>query len=134
VNSRYYISRDANTPIVDEVYAQVHVNGVPVDECREFRDNLMVAFSTTQFIKGFAMIFPKAFLQEMKDGESKIDDKWNNAAIKESKILPPTGLPLKIKYQISDSKDIKTLWNLKLAMVGCGRDELKTDPSEPKKK
>ena len=123
VNMRYYVHRDANPPFVDELYAQVHVNGVPVDECREYRDNLMVAFSTTEFVKGFAMIFPKAFMQEMKDGDSKIDNKWNNAAIKNSKILPPEGLPLKIKYRISDSKDIKNLANLKLTMEACGKDK-----------
>lgn len=82
VNARYYISKEANTPIVDEVHAQVHVNGVPVDQCREYRDNLMVVFSTTEFVKGFAMIFPKAFKQAWNEEESKIDDKWNNAAIK----------------------------------------------------
>jgi hypothetical protein len=123
VNMRYYVPRDANPPFVDELYVQVHVNGVPVDKCREYRDNLMVVFSTTAFVKGIAMIFPKAFMQEMKDGESKIDDKWNNAAIKNSKIIPPEGLPLRIKYRISDSKDIKNLANLKLTMESCGKDK-----------
>ena len=130
VNVRYYVPRDANPPFVDELYAQVHVNGVPVDKCREYRDNLMVAFSTTAFVKGIAMIFPKAFMQEMNDGESKIDDKWNNAAIKKSKILPPEGLPIKIKYRISDSKDIKNLANLKLTMESCGKDKPKSGQSE----
>jgi len=60
-------------------------------------------------VKGFAMIFPKAFKQAWNEEEVAIDKKWNNAGIKESKILPPEGLPLKIKYRISDSKDIKML-------------------------
>jgi hypothetical protein len=127
VNSRYYISKGDNVPIFDDLHARVHVNGVPVDQCREYRDNLMVAFSPAEFVKGFVMIFPKAFMREMKDEESKIDDKWNNAAIKKSRIIPPEGLPLRIKYRISDSKDIKTLWNLKLSMAGCGKDKPTSD-------
>ncbi len=121
VNARYYISKDAKTPIVDEVHTQVHVKGVPVDRCREYRDNLMVVYSPAEFVKGFAMIFPKAFKQAWNEEEVKIDKKWDNAGIKDSKILPPDGLPLTIKYRLSDSKDIKALWKLKLTMESCGK-------------
>jgi hypothetical protein len=81
----------------------------------------MVAFSTAAFVKGFAMIFPKAFKQAWNEEEVKIDKKWDNAGIKDSKILPPDGLPLTIKYRLSDSKDIKALWKLKLTMESCGK-------------
>ncbi|MFZ4439682.1 MAG: hypothetical protein ACOYOS_14740 [Syntrophales bacterium] len=119
VNSRYYISKDARVPYVDDVQAQISVNGAPVDTCREYRDNLMVAYSPTEFVKAFATQFPKVFMQNWRGEDSKVDDKWTNTGIKDSKILPPEGLPLKIKYRISDSKDIKTLWNLKLSMGAC---------------
>ncbi|MFZ4440257.1 MAG: DUF1566 domain-containing protein, partial [Syntrophales bacterium] len=54
-----------------------------------------------------------------------------NSGIKNSKILPPEGLPLKIKYRISDSKEIKALWNLKLTMVECDPDKIKSAQSKP---
>jgi hypothetical protein len=123
VNAKYYIAKDSNIPNVNEVKAQIHVNNAPVDSCREYRDNLMIVFDPLSFAKGFIMIVPSLFTQAYNDEDPKVDQKYDNAAIKESKILPPEGLPLKIKYRISDSKDIKTLWNLKLAMVGCGKDK-----------
>ncbi len=119
VNSRYYISEDARVPDVDDVQAQISVNGIPVDTCREYRDNLMVVYSPTEFVKAFASQFPKVFMQKMRDEDSKVDDKWTNSGIKNSKILPPEGLPLKIKYRISDSKEIKNLANLKLSTSNC---------------
>lgn len=79
----------------------------------------MVVYSPTEFTKGFAMIFPKAFMQSWNEEEVAIDKKWDNAGIKNSKILPLGGLPLKIKHRIADSKEIKTLWNLKLSMGAC---------------
>ncbi|MFZ4439955.1 MAG: DUF1566 domain-containing protein [Syntrophales bacterium] len=131
VNSRYYISKDASVPYVDDVQAQVSVNGVPVDTCREYRDNLMVSYSPTEFVKAFATQFPKVFMQNWRGEDSKVDSKWTNTGIKDSKILPPEGLPLKVKYRISDSKEIKTLWNLKLTMVECDPDKLKSAQSKP---
>lgn len=121
VNSRYYISKDASVPYIDDVQAQVSVNGTPVDTCREYRDNLMVAYSPTEFVKIFATQFPKVFMQNWRGEDSKIDDKWTNTGIKNSKILPPEGLPLKIKYRISDSKEIKNLASLKLTTSTCQR-------------
>ena len=121
-NNKYNISKDADTPIVDEVYAQVHVNHIPVDKCREYRDNLMVVYSPMEFAKGLALTFPKAFKQAWNEEEIVIDEKWDNKGIKNSKIIPAEGLPLKIKYNISDSQDIKTLWKLKLTMESCGKD------------
>jgi len=127
VNSKYYIpTRELKTPIIDEVHAQVHVNGVPVDKCREYRDNLMVAYSPTAFVIGFVNLFPKMFMKKMNNEEGQDEEpsdtsKWDNAGIKNSKIIPAAGLPLKIKYRISDSKDIKQLRNLKLSMDSCGK-------------
>ena len=118
-NNQYYISKDAKTPTVDEVHTQVHVNGVPVDKCREYRDNLMVVYSPAAFARGLITSFPRAFKQAWNEEPVTIDKKYTNAGIKNSKILPPDGLPLKIKYRISDSKDIKTLWKLKLTMENC---------------
>ena len=118
-NNRYYISKDAKTPTVDEVHAQVHVNGVPVDKCREYRDNLMVVYSPSEFAKALIFAAPKAIKQAWNEEKTTIDKKWQNKGIKNSKILLPDGLPLKIKYRIYDSKDIKTLWALKLTMESC---------------
>ena len=131
VNSRYYVSNDARVPYVDDVQAQISVNGVPVDKCREYRDNLMVVYSPTEFVKAFATQFPKVFMQNWRGEDSKVDSKWTNTGIKDSKILPPEGLPLKVKYRISDSKEIKTLWNLKLTMVECDPVKLKSAQSKP---
>lgn len=119
MNNRYYISKDANTPTLDEVHAQVHVNGVPVDKCREYRDNLMVVYSPAEFAKALIFAAPKAIKQSWNEEEIKVDKKWQNKGIKNSKIIPSEGLPLKIKYRISDSQDIKTLWKLKLTMKSC---------------
>jgi len=123
VNVQYYISNDTGIPNVDEIDAQINVNNIPVDTCREYRDNLMVNYSPTEFVKAFAFTFPKAFMQEWRGEDAKIDDKWTNVGIKNSKILPPEGLPVKVPYRISDSKDIKKLANLKLTMEGCGKDK-----------
>jgi hypothetical protein len=122
VNAQYYISKDTGIPNIDEVQAQISVNNIPVDTCREYRDNLMVNYSPTEFVKAFAFTFPKAFMQEWRGEDARIDDKWTNAGIKNSKILPPEGLPIKVAYRILDSKEIKKLANLKLTMESCGKD------------
>jgi len=119
IGAKYYISQDSDAQIMNEIHIQIYVGNEPVDKCREYRDNLLVVFSTTEFIAGFLQVFPKAFKQALNDEEIVIDDKWDNVTIKKSRVLPPEGLPLKIQYRISDSKDIKTLANLKLTMQKC---------------
>ncbi len=124
INSKYYISKDTNTPnTVDCVKAQIHANGKPVDKCREYRDNLLVVYSPTEFIKSFVMLFPKEFVKGMKEDDTPIDSKWNYKAIKKSRIIPPEGIPLKIKYVIKNSEDIKGLKNLKMSMMNCGETQ-----------
>ena len=79
----------------------------------------MVVYSPSEFAKALIFAAPKAIKQAWNEEKTTIDKKWQNKGIKNSKILPPDGLPLKIKYRISDSKDIKTLWALKLTMESC---------------
>lgn len=118
-NDRYYIADDMEASTIDDVSAQVHVNGMPVDQCRKYRDNLMVVYSPAGFAGAFVKGFPRAFKQAWNEEPLTTDKKLINAGIKNSKILPPQGLPLKIKYRIHDSKDIKSLWTLKLKMESC---------------
>jgi len=125
LNNRYNVSKDANPPFVDELYAQIQIDETPIDSCREYRDNLMVVFSTTKFIKGMVMILGKAFKQKVLDQEVTIDRKHNNAAIEKSQIIPPEGLPLKVEYTFTDRQVIKNLSNLKLSINACGKDVAK---------
>ncbi len=118
-NDRYYIADDMEASTIDDVRAQFYVNGMPVDQCRKYRDNLMVVYNPAGFASAFVKGFPRAFKQAWNDEPPTTDKKLTNTGIKNSKILPPEGLPLKIKYRIWDSKDIKTLWKLKLTMGNC---------------
>ena len=118
-NNQYHIADDMEASTIDDVRAQVHVNGMPVDQCRKYRDNLMVVYSPAGFAGAFVKGFPKAFKQAWNEEPLTTDKKLINVGIKNSKILPPDGLPLKIKYRIHDSKDIKSLWKLKLKMESC---------------
>jgi hypothetical protein len=118
-NDRYYIADDMEASTIDDVRAQVHVNGMPVDQCRKYRDNLMVVYNPAGIAGAFVKGFPRAFKQAWNEEPLTTDKKLINVGIKNSKILPPEGLPLKIKYRIQDSKDIKSLWTLKLKMGNC---------------
>ena len=135
INSKYYISRDSNKVWeVDDLKIQIQVNGTYVDKCREYRDNLLVTFSPTDFIKAFVMLFPKEFVKGMNEDDTPIDSKWNNKAIKKSRIIPPEGIPLKIKYVIKNSEDIKGLKDLKLTMGNCGENKPSADEKTEMKK
>ena len=135
VNSKYYISRDSNRVWeVDDIHAQIQANGTYVDKCRDYRDNLLVTFSPTKFITGFIKLFPGEFVKGMKGDETPIDDKHNNFAIKGSKIIPPEGIPMKIKYVIKNSEDIKGLKDLKLTMGNCGENKPSADEISAMKK
>jgi hypothetical protein len=79
----------------------------------------MVVYSPTEFVKIFASSFVKSFKQGMSDEEIVIDKKWENRGIKKSKVIPPEGIPLKIKYRIANSEDIKGLKDLKMTMGDC---------------
>lgn len=118
-NNQYHIADDMEASTIDDVRAQVHVNGMPVDQCRKYRDNLMVVYKPAAIAGAFVKGFPRAFKQAWNDEPPTTDKKLINVGIKNSKILPPEGLPLKIKYRIHDSKDIKSLWTLKLTMESC---------------
>lgn len=133
-NSKYYISGEGiNRTDLYSVCAQIHVNGVPVDQCREYQDNLMYVFSTGKFVKGFVKLFPSEFKKAWNGDETPIDDKWDNYAIQGSKIIPPEGFPLKVKYMIRDSDGVKGLRDLKLSMGVCKEDR-KVDMEAMKKK
>jgi len=119
VNSKYYIPEDVKISHIDGVKAQIMVDGEPVDKCREYRDNLIVVYDSMVFAKGLLTLFPKVFKQVWNDEKVNIDNKWENAAIKKSKIIPAEGFPLKIKYTIKNSEDIKKLKDLKLTMDKC---------------
>ena len=135
VNSKYYISRDTNRVWqVDDIHAQIQVNGTYVDKCRDYRDNLLVTFSTTDFVKSFITLFPKEFKKAWNGDDSPVDSKYNNVAIKGSKIIPPEGIPLKIKYVIKNSEDIKGLKDLKLTMGNCGENKPSAEEESAKKK
>ena len=99
-NDRYYIADDMEASTIDDVRAQVHVNGMPVDQCREYRDNLMVVYSPAGIASAFVKGFPRAFMQAWNEEPPTTDKKLTNTGIKNSKVLPPDGLPLKIKYRI----------------------------------
>ncbi len=122
-NDQYHIADDMEASTIDDVRAQVHVNGMPVDQCRKYRDNLMVVYNPAGFASAFVKGFPRAFKQAWNEEPVTVDEKYTNAGIRKSKILPPEGLPLKIKYRINDSKDIKTLWTLKLTMGNCAEGQ-----------
>ena len=118
VNARYLIPKDAQTPVIDEIHAQIYVNNSPVDKCREYRDNLIVDYSLVEFTKNFVILFLKAIMQRMNGAESSIDKKYNNVMIQNSKIIPPSGLPMEIKYRIADG-DERELNNLQLSLDSC---------------
>jgi len=119
--ARYYIPKDVDTLSVEGLKAQIHVDGKPVDKCRRYQDNLQVVIDPVVLIEGLIRLFPQAF-KHAWDGEAiTIDKKWHHAAIQKSKVIPPEGLPMKVKYRISDAAEIKTLQNLKLTMEPCGR-------------
>jgi hypothetical protein len=112
VNDIYYISADPE--VIDDIKVYVTVDGQKVDnKYYHLRDNLVVVFSTKELIKVFIKCFPKHFKQAYDGEEVNVDKKWNNIAIKKSKIIPEEGLPLKIKYRVT-AEQIKTLANLKI--------------------
>ena len=119
VNTKYYITKDANIPNINEVKAQIHINKVPVDSCREYRDNLMTVFDPLAFAKGFVMIIPSLFTQAYNDEDPEVNSKYDNAAIQKSEILPPEGLPISTKINIKSADGIKMLKNLRLTMAEC---------------
>ena len=121
VNNKYYISKDTNIPNIDRVDAQIYVNSTPVDSCRRYRDNLLVNFNYLELAKVFVNL-PRMFMQGWNNEEMTLDGKYDNSALKKSKVIPPEGLPLKIEYRIANSKEIKALANLKLTMRSCGDD------------
>jgi len=121
VNNKYYISKDTNIPNIDRVDAQIYVNSTPVDSCRRYRDNLLVNFNYLELAKVFVNL-PRMFMQGWNNEEMTLDGKYDNSALKKSKVIPPEGLPLKIEYRIANSKEIKDLANLKLTMRSCGDD------------
>jgi hypothetical protein len=118
VNTKYYVTTDANIPNINEVKAQIHINKVPVDSCREYRDNLMLVIDPAAYAIGLMAIL-KDMSSQSKDEDPKAYPKYDNAAIQKSKILPPEGLPISTKINIKSADGIKMLKNLKLTMDRC---------------
>jgi len=82
----------------------------------------MVVYSSTEIIKALIFAAPKAFKQAYDKEKITIDKKWQNAAIKKSKVIPAEGLPMKVDYRISNSEDVKNLKNLKIDLVVCKKN------------
>ena len=119
INNDYYITNELNAQYISDIYAMVYVNGKPTDACRKFRDNLYVVYSPMAFLKG-ALLFPALFKKNLETGEENaIDPKYKNTGIAESTILPPEGLPFRIKYRMTNAEDIKNMANLKLTLDVC---------------
>ncbi len=114
VNDVYYIS--SNPKIIDDIKVYVTIDDKKVEgKYYHLRDNLLVVFSTKEMVKFFIKCFPKHFKQAYDGEEVNIDKKWNNIAIKKSRIIPEEGLPLKIKYRVT-AEQIKKLANLKISL------------------
>jgi len=113
-NDKYFITKQAK--VHDEIKVCVTINGEKVgDKFYRLRDNLFVVWDSVAFTKAFVTLFPKTFWGRYNDKETKIDDKWDNYAIRKSKIIPEDGLPIKFKYTIN-SEQVKDLRDLKLKL------------------
>jgi hypothetical protein len=118
VNTRYYVAKDAEAPSL-EVKAQIYVGKIPVDSCRVYQDNIMMEFDALAFAGGFVRIIPGLVMQAYDKEDPKVDEKYYNIAIQKSKIIPPEGLPMKIRIVMLNSKDVPKLSNLKLSLGAC---------------
>jgi hypothetical protein len=125
INESYYIADIISTPLLEDIPIQVLANGVKTGKCRLYRDNLLVVYDIPSFAFHFILGFPKAFMQEWnkdEDQDEKTEQKESfkvNAAITKSTIIPPGGLPMTLKYVISDTNDVKSLKDLKLTLEQC---------------
>ncbi len=115
---RYYVPEDTKLPH-SEVRAQIYVNGTPVDKCRNYDDNLFAIYDNAKAMKAFVTNFGKVFKQRWDGEVPKIDKSLDCVSIQNSKIIPPEGLPLKIKYRVTDMESIKNLRTLKLTLDVC---------------
>jgi len=105
--------------ILDDIPIQIYANGKLAGKCSTYRDNLAVSFNITKFLTSFVWNFPKVFMQNWNEEEVVIDKKWEHAGIKEeSRIIPSTGLLLKLKYKINGS-DIDSLKSLNVTLSEC---------------
>jgi len=135
VNDAYIIDKnELNARTLEEINVQAFVNGNPIGKCRPYRDNLMVDFSVVSFIANFAVLFPQMMYQRLSTDKEDIEPsdrerkpinmkKYNNAAIKNSKVFTPNGIPLLYKYTITNPEEIKTLSTLKFTLERCANRE-----------
>ena len=113
-NDNHFITKQAE--FSDELKVYVTINDEKVgDKFYRLRDNLFVVWDSVAFTKAFVRLFPKTFWEKYNDKETKFDKKWDNYAIRKSKIIPEDGLPMKFKYTI-DSEQVKDLRDLKLKL------------------
>jgi len=120
VNETYFIPSQPD--IIDDIKVFVTINGQRAGKTYRLRDNLIVVYSTAEFVKFFVTCFPKHFKEAYDGKEIKIDKKWNNRGIKSSIIIPEEGLLLKVKYRVTDPEQIKHLATLKLGLQVVGKD------------
>jgi hypothetical protein len=115
---------------VGELYVQPTLNGKEIGECREYRDNLIFIFDKIKFAKNFILVFPRAFMENWRNNSSEIEEgeeikkpinyeKYREEVIGKSKIITPSGVPIKFKYSIFDSNEIKSLSTLKFTLERC---------------
>lgn len=131
VNDAYIIDKnELNARTLNEINVQAFVNGKPIGKCRPYRDNLMVDFSITSFIANFAVLFPQMMYQRLSTDKEDVEagererkpidmKKYNNAAIKNSKLFTPNGIPLLYKYTFTNPEEIKSLSTLKFTLERC---------------
>lgn len=135
VNDAYIIDRnELNARTLNDIHIQAFVNGKPIGKCRPYRDNLMVDFSVVSFITNFATLFPQLMYQKLSTESEDIEPgykerkpinmkKYNNAAIKNSKLLTPNGVPLLYKYTFTNPEEVKSLSTLKFTLERCANRE-----------
>jgi hypothetical protein len=135
VNNAYIIdSKELNARTLDDINVQAFVNGKAIGKCRPYRDNLMVNFSVVSFVTNFATLFPKMMYQKLSTDEEDVEPgskdrkpinmkKYNNAAIKNSKLFTPNGVSLVYRYSFTNPEQIKSLSALKFTLERCKNRE-----------
>jgi hypothetical protein len=135
VSDKYIIDKyEIEAQTLDDINIQAFVNGKPIGKCRPYRDNLMVDFSVVSFIVNFAVLFPQLMYEELSKDKEDVEPgdmerkpidmkKYNNAAIKKSKLLTPNGAPLIFKYTVTNPEEIKSLSTLKFTLERCANRE-----------
>jgi len=115
-SEKYYISRDVGLPS-SNVEAQIYANGTPIDDTDyEYTDNMVeIANYAVRVITG-TMRFGNYIMRKLKDEDANAN---KCKYMQNFRIIPTEGLPLRIKYRVTDMESIKNLRTLKLTMDVC---------------